>query len=115
MFKIEEPASYTWPVEVFCPRDGGKFVKATFTAEFKTLPQQDIDRIIADLRDGNPDADFATECIAGWNGVQDADGAELAYSDEAKAKLLNIPYVRNGVVTAFFKSLNGGANRRKNS
>lgn len=115
MFKIEQNLTYTWPVEVFAPRDGGKYQKGTFTAEFKALAQDQIDSILADLRDGRPDTDFALECLIGWKGVQDADGSELAFSDEAKEKLLNIPYARTAVVQAFFESINNGAARRKNS
>ncbi len=115
MFKIAQDPTYKWPVNVFIPKDGGKFVKATFTAEFKALPQDEIDGVLTDIRDGRADADFAVECLVGWKGVQDSDGSEMVYSDEAKAKLLNIPYARNAVVTAFFESISGGAARRKNS
>lgn len=114
MFKIEQNQSYQWPVNVFVPRDGGKFVKATFTAEFKALPQSEIDSILRDVREGTVDADFCIESLVGWKGVQDDDGSDLPFSDEAKAKLLNIPYARHAVVTAFFDSISGGAARRKN-
>ena len=33
MFKIEQNTSYKWPVTVHIPKDGGRFVKATFSAE----------------------------------------------------------------------------------
>ncbi len=113
MFKIAQNPSYKWPVAVHIPADGGKFVKATFTAEFRALAQSEMDNVLADIRDGDRDADFAGECLIGWSGVQDADGADLPFSDEAKARLLNIPYVRAAVVAAFFDSITGG--RRKNS
>ena len=114
MFKISQEATYKWPVTVHIPRDGGKFVKATFTAEFMALPQDKIDSVLEDIRAGDRDADFATECLVGWSGVQDTDGSDLPYSDEAKGKLLNMSYVRNAVVTDFFESISGGAARRKN-
>lgn len=114
MFKIVQESSYKWPVTVYIPRDGGKFVKAVFSAEFKALPQDQIDGVLQDIREGDPDANFAAECLTGWNGVQDVDGSDLPYSDEAKDKLLNMSYVRNAVVTAFFESISGGAARRKN-
>lgn len=114
MFKIAQDPSYEWPVNVFIPRDGGKFVKGTFTAEFKALPQDEIDSILRDARDGVTDADFCVQSLVGWKGVQDEDGSELRFSEEAKAKLLNIPYARHALVTAFFESISGGAARRKN-
>lgn len=114
MFRIAKNTSYKWPVTVHIPQDGGKFVKATFTAEFRALPQSEIDSVLQDIRDGDRDADFTERSLIGWSGVQDDDASELPYSDEAKAKLIDIPYVRNALVTAFFESISGGA-RRKNS
>lgn len=113
MFKLSQNTTYRWPVTVHIPQDGGKFVKATFTAEFRALPQNEIDQVITDAREGDRDADLCAECLTGWSGVQDGDGTDLPFSDEAKAKLLNVPYARIALVTAFFESLNGGA-RRKN-
>lgn len=113
MFDIQQPDTFTWPVEVWIPRDGGKKVKATFTAEFKALDQDEIDNNLRDLRDGNPDADFATGCLVGWKGLQDG-GTELPFSDEAKVKALRKPYVRNAIVTAFFESISGKSAARKN-
>lgn len=112
MFKIAQNPAYKWPVTVHIPQDGGKFTKATFTAEFLALAQDRIDSVVEGIRDGDRDADFARECLLGWSGVQDADGADLPFSDEAKQKLLNIPYVRSALVAAFFESITGG--RRKN-
>ena len=114
MFKTMQDLTYEWPVTVYVPKNGGKFFKATFTAEFRVLSQDEIDRVLANIRENDADTNFAGECLAGWKEVQDDDGSELVYSDGAKAKLLNIPYVRNAVVTAFFESISGGAARRKN-
>lgn len=112
MFKITQDRTYKWPVTVHIPADGGKFTKATFTAEFRGMSQDAIDTTLNDMRAGDRDADFSNECLVGWSGVQDHDGTDLPFSDEAKIKLLNIPYVRAAIVTAFFESLSGG--RRKN-
>ncbi len=113
MFKIAQESTFKWPVTVHVPKDGGKFTKASFTAEFKALPQDEIDEVIADARDGRTDSNFAATCLVGWKGVQDESGEEMEFDDDNKDKLLNIPYVRNAVVTAFFEALSGVA-RRKN-
>ena len=114
MFKIAQNPTYKWPVKVHIPADGGKFVTATFDAEFKALPQDEIDRIIEAGRDGDREADLTREFLVGWKGVQDEDGSDLPFSEEAKAKVINIAYVRNALVTAFFDSITGNAARRKN-
>jgi len=114
MFKIAENPTYKWPVTVQVPKDGGKFVPATFTAELKALGQGDIDRAIAAASNGDDNADILLEVLVGWSGVQDADGTELPYSEEARAKLLDIPYVRRALVAAFFDSITSSGARRKN-
>lgn len=114
MFKIAQNPTYQWPVTVHIPQDGGKFMKATFTAEFRALAQERIDAVIAEARGGDSDADLMSECLIGWSGVADADGTDLPYSDEAKARLLDIPYVRAALATAFFASISGDEARRKN-
>ena len=112
MFKIEQKPTYTGRVEVFSPRDGGKYQKGTFTAEFKALAQEEIDSILGDLRDGRPDSDFALECLVGWKGVQDEDGNELPFSDSTRDQVLDIYPVLPSVIKAFYESLSGA--RAKN-
>lgn len=117
MFKIVDVPSFKWPVKVNIPRDGGKFTPTTFTGEFAALHQDEIDKALEEIRDGTLDVNFGARVLIGWSAgqVQDSDGSELPYSDEAKDKLLRMSYVRNGVVEAFFDGVSGGAARRKNS
>ncbi|MBF0093991.1 MAG: hypothetical protein HQL34_05540 [Alphaproteobacteria bacterium] len=110
MFKLTTHHSYSWPVIVQTPVDGGKFTKATFDATFKVIPQERIDAIV---RGGNVDAELLCEVTQGWKGVQDDDGQDLPFSEEARDRLLSVPYVRAGLVDAYLDSLSGGA-RRKN-
>jgi len=114
MFKIAQKPTYKWPVTVHIPADGGKFTKGTFTAEFNALPQDQIDKIIKDGRDGDETSDICREALVGWSAVQDEEGNDLPFSEEAKAKLLNIAYARYALLDAFFSSITGGGARRKN-
>jgi len=109
MLKLKTDHSYSWPVVVQIPADGGKFTKATFDATFKVIPQDRIDGI---LRGGNVDAELLREVTEGWKGIQDEDGNDLPYSEEAREKLLSVPYVRAALVEAYLDSLSGA--RRKN-
>jgi len=109
MFKLKTEHTYSWPVTVQIPADGGKFTKSTFDATFKVIPQDRIDTI---LRGGNVDSELLREVTIGWKGVQDEDGNELPFSEDARDKLLSIPYARAALVEAYLDSLAGS--RRKN-
>lgn len=114
MFKLAQKNTYTWPIKVQIPVDGGKFEPQTFDAEFKRLPQSEINDLLREIQDGVTDTRFVEGVLVGWHGVADADGNELPYSEAAKIMLLDIPYLRSAVVAAFFDSFSGGAARRKN-
>lgn len=112
MFKITQNATYTWPVSVEFPIDGGKVEKATFDAEFRRLTQSRVDEIRSAVERGEmKDTDLAREALVGWAGVVDADG-NVPYSEAARDKLLDIPMVASAIVMALLGSISGA--RRKN-
>lgn len=117
MFKIDrQKTSYTCPVTVCKPVDDGKFQKGTFKAEFAYLEQDEIDEVLENARQGRDNADLCARAWVGWKSdLVDQDGAPLPYSEENKAMLLQIPYVRGAVLDAFVKSIGGEGARRKNS
>ena len=64
MFKIStQQRTYSWPIDVRYPMNGGKFGKASFTATFKQLPQSEIDTLLGADRDSSGDAD--TQLVGG--------------------------------------------------
>lgn len=112
MFKIVQNPTYTWPVTVELPIDGGKTEKATFDAEFKRLTQSRVDEIRhAVERSEMRDSDLAREALVGWSGVVDADGP-VPYSERARDQLLDIPMVSTAIIMALLNSLSGA--KRKN-
>lgn len=115
MFKITQNKTYKWPVEVRYPQDGGTFGKATFTAEFKALPQSEIEKVIRAGREGDETADICSAALMGFTSVQDENGNDLPYSEENKARLLDVSAARAAILTAFFESVSGDGARRKNS
>ena len=110
MFKLATKNTVTWPVTVSIPADGGTTTKATFSVEFQVRTQEDFERIV---REG---ADQLQEAVCGWKdgAVLDGEGQPIPYSDEAKAALLNIPYVRVALFTALHEINQGRAAARKN-
>lgn len=112
MFKITTSPTYTWPVSVEFPVDGGKTEKATFDAEFRRLTQSRVEEIRSAVERGEmKDTDLAREALVGWTGVVDTDGP-VPYSESARDQLLEIPMVATAIVVALLNSLSGA--RRKN-
>lgn len=121
-FVLKQSATYTWPITLIIPMDGGRRDKHTFDGEFRRLPQSRINEIIRLARAAergrlNDDEEFldqdaAKEILAGWSGVVDDDAKEVPYSESALAQLLDIPTVAGQIVRAWFDSLDVA--KRKN-
>jgi hypothetical protein len=121
-FVLKQSATYTWPITLIIPMDGGRRDKHTFDGEFRRLPQSRINEIIRLARAAergrlNDDEEFldqdaAKEILAGWSGVVDDDAKEIPYSENALAQLLDIPTVAGQIVRAWFDSLDVA--KRKN-
>lgn len=113
MFKIVQNATYTWPVTVELPTDGGKTEKQTFDAEFKRLTQTRVDEIRQAVERGEMrDSELAREAMVGWSGIVDGDGGQVQFSEKSRDQLLDIPQVSGAVVTALLSSMSGA--KRKN-
>jgi len=117
-FVLSQSQSYSWPVVLRLPADGGKREKASFDAVFKRLPQSRINEIQVlvqqrmkaaekgeDLDNGVTDQSIADEILVGWSGVVDGDGDEVSFSEAAKAQLLDVPMVAGALIGAYFESL----------
>jgi len=123
-FILKQSSSYSWPVTIRMPADGGKREKQSFEAEFKRLPQSRIAEIQAmaqklvkaaeagEQLDGISDVSVADEVLVGWSGILDEDGEEVPYSETNKAILLEVPLMAASLVQAYFASLTD--EKRKN-
>jgi hypothetical protein len=124
-FVLKQSATYSWPVSFDVPADGGRFVKQSFDAEFTRPTQSRIveiqEAVMARLRAIQndqetsgmiTDQEIAEEVLVGWAGVDDGEGAEVPFSEKAKAQVLDVPSVSASIVEAFFDSLKGA--KRKN-
>lgn len=110
MFKLATKNTVLWPVTVNVPADGGGVAKHTMSVEFLVLPQDEMERA---AREGD---DLLARTVCGWKdgAVMDESGQAIAFSDEAKARLLNIPYVRTALFAALAEINQGRAAARKN-
>lgn len=117
-FVLNQSQSYSWPVSIKLPADGGKREKSSFDALFKRLPQSRINEIQQlvqqrikaaergeELDNGVTDQSIAAEILVGWSGILDADGDDVPYSEAIKAQLLDVPMMAGALIEAYFTSL----------
>lgn len=111
MFKLTDQATVKWPVRVQIPRDGGRSTQATFSAEFRLLPQEEVQRLV-DAGAENTDNTLLREAVVDWADVADESGEPLEFTTDNLDRMLRVTYVRVAMVAAFFEAQTGG--RRKN-
>ena len=114
-FVLKQSDTYTWPITLVLPVDGGRREKHTFDGEFKRLPQTRINEIVRQARamergrlnedEVLEDQDAASEILVGWSNVVDDDGNEIPFSTKSLDQLLEIPTVAGQIVRAWFESL----------
>lgn len=117
-FVLKQSDSYTWPVSIKLPANGGKRERQTFDAEFKRLPQSRINEIQREVQlrvkanekgedtgEGVSDQSIADEILVGWDGIIDGDGEPVPFSNAVKAQLLDVPMMAGALVAAYFESL----------
>lgn len=115
-FVLKQSDTYTWPIQLILPVDGGRREKHTFDGEFKRLPQSRINEIVKQARKmesvvSDDDDDFledqaaAREVLVGWSGVVDDDNKEIPFSDKSLGQLLEIPTIAGQIVRVWFESI----------
>jgi hypothetical protein len=114
-FVLKQSATYTWPITLVLPVDGGRREKHTFDGEFRRLPQTRINEIVklAQLQERGKlaedeelrDQDAAKEILAGWSNVVDDKGEEIPYSEAALTQRMESPTVAGQIVRTWFESL----------
>jgi hypothetical protein len=115
MFKLQKPDYFVWPVTVQVPQDGGTFIKRTFKVKFALKAQSEMDAAVDALR--QDDIDILRDLVVGWpdGEVQDNSGQNIDFAEETRDKLIDIPYVRTGLLTAYFNAANGNKVKVGNS
>jgi len=116
-FILEQSPTFSWPITIRERQDGGRYRTHTFDAIFKRLPQSRMDEIMLEYQrikscaardeviSELPTRAIASEILAGWSGIFEPDNTtQVPYSEEAKARLLEIETVADVLVATFIDS-----------
>ena len=122
-FILDQSPSYSWPVTVKVPQDGGRFRSYTFDVEFARVSQERREelgrqllvqkgRIEAGLLEGEllTPRQIAAELVVGWSGILDSeekDAAPVPFSTTTLAQLLNVGDVADAILAAWNESIPG--------
>ncbi len=113
MLKIVKNPEFTVPVKVLVPTGDRGQVEHQFKMRFRALTrteEQQYDSFSAASTD-----EFLKRIVVGWEGLQDEDGTPLEFSDEALNMLIDLHYLRMGIMQAYTSAISGAkAPRRGN-
>ena len=107
-FKIAKSKVVKVPVTVSVPMDGGRFSTSIFHAQFEILGKQEFEDLSGD------DDRLLMRCTKAVFDVKDENDEPLESNEENISTLIQIPYVRAAMVTAYVKSAFGNEGKRKN-
>ncbi len=102
MFKIVPNPVFAAAVALTVP---GQAASGTIEVDFRHKGRKELAAWIEAVN-GKQDAELLAEVINGWSGVQDKDGAELAYTPAMLAQLLDTyPPAGGELFSAYLKAL----------
>ena len=114
-FVLSQSDSYTWPVTLVIPVDGGRREKHTFDAEFTRLSQTRINEIVRQAKESSgelakdpamlEDQTACAEILIGWSNVVDDKGDDVPFSIKALDQLLELPTIAAQIIRAWSESL----------
>jgi hypothetical protein len=114
MIRLGASDRFWYPVKVEMIGEDGVRRTHEFRAQFRRYSRSDFERVMEAVRKGElSDLELAREVLLGWEGVQDEDGSELAFSASARERLLDLWPVLPGVIGAFVEA-HSPEGRRKN-
>lgn len=98
----------TWHANVDVTFAGDKTTHR-FVAEFTPIPQSELEALSSEQA---TDREIARRILVGWNGVQDADGTELAFTEDNRETLIDLHPVAACLVRKYYDEISSA--KRKN-
>lgn len=105
MFVLTENPTFSHPVKVLIPVDGGH-KEQSFTAEFRVIPAEEAAKF--DLNKGEDSRAFLQRAIVKFgDDIVGPDDKPVPYSDELRDRLIGVPYVRSALARTYFAAIGG--------
>ncbi|MCC6475056.1 MAG: hypothetical protein IT514_15085 [Burkholderiales bacterium] len=103
-FKLVSNPEFTASVKVRVPTEGGH-ADGSFTARFRALSTSEASAF--DRLSDEGLADYLRAILIGWEGVVDDAGATVSFSDAARDRLIDAPFVQVPLLVAYNEAMIG--------
>ena len=104
MFKVVKNPIFTATVKISAPTEGG-VVSSSFTARFKAISISAAEGFNLLTSEGT--LNYLRTILIGWEGVADETGEPISFNDAARDELLDITFVRVGILNAYNAAMIG--------
>ena len=104
MFIVDHSPTFTHPVTVQVPVDGG-FEEQKFKATFNVIPAEEAKEY--DLSDAGQVTAFLKRVLVSMDDLVDKDGQAVPYNDSLRDKLLGLPFLRLALSRTYFAGVSG--------
>lgn len=114
---LKRNPTFTWPISYQERTDGGRYRQHNFTAEYRRLPQSELEEIqlsyqrlkVAVSRDepvdSIPTREICNRIWVGWSDIFEEDGTtQIPYSEELKRELMEIEGLADVLVETYIES-----------
>ncbi|MDE2595952.1 MAG: hypothetical protein KGL44_03645 [Sphingomonadales bacterium] len=100
MFKVNLTPTFTHPVTVCVPVDGG-FREDKCKATFRVLPAEDLGMGDAQISQ----VESVRRILVNMEELEGDDGQPMAWSDELRDQLIAVPYVRAALIQTYLAAV----------
>ena len=104
MFKLLQSPEFTHTVKVQTPVNGGHELQ-TFQARFRVISITDSDQHNTLTSEGTKA--YLREIFVGWDGVTDDEGEPVAFNDESRDRMIDVPFVRVALLETYNSAMMG--------
>lgn len=114
---LKRNPTFTWPISYRERTDGGRYRQHNFTAEFRRLPQSELEeiqlsyqRLKSDVSrdvpvDSIPTREICNRIWVGWSDIFEEDGTtQIPYSQELKIELMEVEGLADVLVETYIES-----------